>query len=389
MKLINDFTVHGKPGYRYKSVLDKMNRCLTLPKAIADDYGLYDVTEGEERRDEEPNGESASDVAIIRKLFKGGRMFIVPAFFRLILGLKKAKREFAIVFRSFGSDIPEVIEEFNLFCRGNHPMFNGKHGCPLVRFDGKNKTREMLIDNPNRGYMSRLSTLDTTLVLGTLNRHPKEEDPEEFHAGGIDEGFIEIFHDFSSIHVAMQERLLKSAGMAIHDDWSYWNSNGEEADSGKLLLIDQSDYTTQHIFFDDNVFADRAKIVDVRDLITGEVIPHKKAINKYIFQVDPYKAIVEPDYFLKAVEVCEQARSEEIHKIEMGITSDVEEEEVRETEWEKLQACSTEEYLSKVIMPVLLPAMQVLDMERPDDPLRFIAHYVLKNANRVKLPAKD
>ena len=72
----------------------------------------------------------------------------------------------------------------------------------------------------------------------------------------------------------------------------------------------------------------------------------------------------------------------------MGITSDLE-EEVLETEWEKLQIASTEEYLSRVIMLVLLPALQVLEIERSDDPSRFMAHYALKILNRVKLPAKE
>jgi len=37
-------------------------------------------------------------------------------------------------------------------------------------------------------------------------------------------------------------------------------------------------------------------------------------------------------------------------------------------------------------MPVLLPAMNVLDIERPLDPISFLAHYILKHKDRVKLP---
>mmetsp|Transcript_11784 Transcript_11784/g.1760 ORF Transcript_11784/g.1760 Transcript_11784/m.1760 type:complete len:91 (-) Transcript_11784:685-957(-) len=90
----------------------------------------------------------------------------------MMMLLRKNKREFAIVFRTFGTDLPEVIEEFNLFCNGSHPLFNGKHGNPLVRFDGKNRTRNMIIEDSNRGYVSRYSPHETLLVLGTLNRHP-------------------------------------------------------------------------------------------------------------------------------------------------------------------------------------------------------------------------
>ena len=31
-------------------------------------------------------------------------------------------RDFTIVFRSFGQDIPDVMEEMNMFCTGQHPF---------------------------------------------------------------------------------------------------------------------------------------------------------------------------------------------------------------------------------------------------------------------------
>jgi hypothetical protein len=41
--------------------------------------------------------------------------------------------------------------------------------------------------------------------------------------------------------------------MAIQDDYRYWNQNGELVDSAKLMIVDQTDYNTLEIFFDDNV----------------------------------------------------------------------------------------------------------------------------------------
>ena len=32
------------------------------------------------------------------------------------------ERDFTIVFRSFGQDIPDVMEEMNMFCTGQHPF---------------------------------------------------------------------------------------------------------------------------------------------------------------------------------------------------------------------------------------------------------------------------
>ena len=67
-------------------------------------------------------------------------------------------------------------------------------------------------------------------------------------------------------------------------------------------MIDQKDTLTHHIFFDDNV-DEKECIVDVRDLHTGKQIPYSQYINKHVVKVHPHKAILEPDYFIKLVEM--------------------------------------------------------------------------------------
>lgn len=49
----------------------------------------------------------------VRELLKGGHYHIIPSFFSMMRALKKAKREFAIIFRTMGSDLGKVIAEFN------------------------------------------------------------------------------------------------------------------------------------------------------------------------------------------------------------------------------------------------------------------------------------
>ena len=97
----------------------------------------------------------------------------------------------------------------------------------------------------------------------------------------------------------MMETFKKRSTMAIQDDWQHWSENNEHREFAKLLLIDQADYQTQHIFFDDNIWNEEESIVDCRDAITKEIIPYKKFINKYAVQVQPHRAILEGDYFLK------------------------------------------------------------------------------------------
>ena len=70
------------------------------------------------------------------ELFGEGKYNLLPSFFRTLIYLKKAKRQFGITFRSFGGDLSNTIYELNSFCNGEHPCYNGRGGTPLVKFDG-------------------------------------------------------------------------------------------------------------------------------------------------------------------------------------------------------------------------------------------------------------
>ena len=61
-------------------------------------------------------------------------------------------------------------------------------------------------------------------------------------------------------------------------------------------------------------------------------------------------------------------------------------EAVRKSEYELLQECSDKDYLRRTILPLLHPALKIVDIERPKDPISFIALYCLKNISRVKIP---
>jgi hypothetical protein len=77
-------------------------------------------------------------------------------------------------------------------------------------------------------------------------------------------------------------------------------------------LIDQADYNTQHIWFDDNADDGDECIVDVRDVITGEKIDQRKYMDMYVIKVHPHKAILEPEYFIKKYEDADEKRDLEI-----------------------------------------------------------------------------
>jgi hypothetical protein len=46
----------------------------------------------------------------------------------------------------------------------------------------------------------------------------------------------------------------------------------------------------------------------------------------YVIKVEPHRAILEPDYFIKMIENAEQLREEEIERVEAGIDVNVDDE---------------------------------------------------------------
>ena len=100
-------------------------------------------------------------------LFGEGYYHLIPSFYRTLMYLKKQKRDFSCVFRSFGSDCSNLVNEFNRFCAGHHPSFNGKNDTPLVKFD-----HMQLRKKEQRGVSYRVSPAidDMYLVTGEHKR---------------------------------------------------------------------------------------------------------------------------------------------------------------------------------------------------------------------------
>ena len=64
--------------------------------------------------------------------------------------LKKKKEEFSIVFNSFGSELDNCVYEFNKFCQGEHPCFNGRNNTPHVKIDGTKNSKDLRFRHPHQ-----------------------------------------------------------------------------------------------------------------------------------------------------------------------------------------------------------------------------------------------
>lgn len=239
---------------------------------------------------------------MLHELFGEGRYHIIPSFFRTLMYLKKNKKEFSIVFRTFGTDLNKTLFEFNKFCDGQHPCFNGRNNTPLVKFDGTKATKDLRINKPEQKgcyYRPGSDLKDSILVTGTHDRVTDMLDLN-LQADQIDD--VNVHKEAIDAYQAVVETLKKSPSMAIYEDYPNWKANDLKRDFAKLLLIDQADYNTHHIFFDDNADEEDDCIVDVRDVVTQERIPYQKFIDLYVVKVHPHRAILEPEYFIKMIE---------------------------------------------------------------------------------------
>ena len=313
--------------------------------------------------------------------------------------MKKQKREFAIVFNTFGQDMDNVIYEFNKFCSGEHPCFNGRNGAPLVKMDGSKNQKDFRIKDPAQRatlYRTGDGINEVVQVCGEHQRNPSQDFGHINMINDTDETFV--IRDHLQQFQSNLETLKKHGSMAVSEDEPSYNASGCSNTRAKLLAIDQSDYNTQHIFFDDRAEAGDRNIVDVRDVITDEKLSERKTQDMYVIQVHPHRAILEPEYFIKKYEDADEQRDLEIQRVEAGIEDDAASQkrsssqqdtiEGQETEWEKIQNMNDADYLMRTVLPVLYQGMRVVDLERPSAPLEYLSLYLLKHQEMLKLPPK-
>ena len=167
-----NFIKPGCPGAKFKSAFDKMLKCLTLPKPVRESLGVVggeslasfdskpdmpinDPTQNTiiestlNALDSQREVNNEHEKQMLRKCFQEGYYHLVPSFFKMLIHLKKQKQEFSVVFRTFGSDLENVVLEFNKFCQGEHPCFNGKNGTPNFRMDGHSHSKDFRFKNYN------------------------------------------------------------------------------------------------------------------------------------------------------------------------------------------------------------------------------------------------
>jgi len=145
----------------------------------------------------------------------------VPSFLSLIRYLAiDQERDFVLVIRTFGSDIPRIVPAFNLIAEGKHPLLPHP---------------DCILPPSWVGSLSRRGRYNHRLVV-----HP----PQDSSTTSIIEGNAEILSFFDS--------LPSRSVVMINDDYEDWKSHNWNPVFGKPMLIDL-DSECMHFLFDDNV----------------------------------------------------------------------------------------------------------------------------------------
>ncbi|XP_008286483.1 uncharacterized protein LOC103362016 [Stegastes partitus] len=238
-------------GRRFRGVLDEHLDLLRWPEGAKSDKDLS--VKGED-----------------------GRLYhwILPSFFQLLRDLVQEGRDFAVVFRTFGSDLPRVLRAVHrALSEGTHPLFPDLPDLKLS------------VDlTPGKIRCNRKGT-----VLSRAEERVSTRDGER-----------SLYQYFSSVQGL--------GGFQDHYDW--WVTNTFSIRGGKPLWVDPFDHHVQHIFIDDNIRQnDEDTIVNPKVFLDPGGAETRPACTSELYdltlvQTDLLRAISDPSYFTRSVHVC-------------------------------------------------------------------------------------
>lgn len=220
-----------------------------------------------------------------------GLRHLVPAYFHFLRTIQARGVPFGVVFRTFGTDLPEILAEHNLFCEGRHPLY------PLPSpFDGSVEgVPDLRIHAPvgTGKFLRHASSSAGTHLATTSGDDPREPGLATFVSG------------YRAIHALLVRRLRRGHRvLALQDHYEFWKANDETAHAGKMLLLDEHARDEFQIFFDDNVGVRDLGIIDARCAHSGRELDYADVIDRFVVRANIADAILHDSYFIDNVDAC-------------------------------------------------------------------------------------
>ena len=296
-RLSLEFLDKGQPGEKLRDLYNDYLKRVKIPKEIMDEI----------------NKENSIYPSFFKDLYQNDYIYIFPSVFRTMIELQSQNRIFTIIFRTFGFDFDEVINEFNSFCEGNHPLYNGsKEKYPKIKFNGENGSKDYRINEKNIGIIYRFDEdiNNIFLVLGCLSRINSIKNPNDLYLNykeRKDKGEINIIKGGKEIFEFINKNSTegKINSFCINDHYETWYKYDKKSTCGKPMFIDSKNKNIKVFFFDDNITKDEFSIVDCRDINTGKSIEDKTLKEKYLIRADTLKASEDEYYFLDKIKQAE------------------------------------------------------------------------------------
>jgi hypothetical protein len=192
----------------------------------------------------------------------------------------------------------------------------------------------------------------------------------------------EINTGYKDAYLSFMGKLTQNCTFCILDDYNYYLKH--ENKHGKLLLVDPYDIDTLQIFFDVDLHKNPDKI-DIINVVTKKNIPLNECLNKFVVNVEPYRAIIDINYFNHKIEECVNNRKEEIIRMQGKQTiQPIEDENFNIYMQEELKKMPGDLYLKMTVLPLLHNALNMCEIVRPSDPIAFISNFMLINKGTNK-----
>eukprot|EP00439_Symbiodinium_sp_Y106_P058416 s818_g8.t1 len=237
----------------------------------------------------------------------GGHHFLLPAFFHMLSELEKQGRDFSVVIRTFGTDIPEVAKSVAGFAEGLHPDFPmqtarlrsivQQSGWAVRRKDRSDPTSPILfLDTEPIGSSGFGKDLTTPEKLKyTEEIHGSHQQDFAGASCGVPPNFHRI------VESSIPDFLTAGPAACVRDDYFYWKGNHYRPESGKpvwLTLEEENDNI--HNDPDDSIVGIRVRqsASDSFRHLSGEVTRRLEGV--FLVKAQPVDAILDPDCFLRS-----------------------------------------------------------------------------------------
>ena len=88
-----------------------------------------------------------------------------------------------MTFRTFGEDLDNTLYEFDKFCKGEHPCFNGRNSMPSVKMDGAKGAKDFRLRAPaeQRALLYRLGEGLNETVMVQSATHQRVQSKDEIN----------------------------------------------------------------------------------------------------------------------------------------------------------------------------------------------------------------